>query len=262
MYIKLFGRDNIDLNLNEHKKAVDIANGQIKSFAQNNKVNVSDRQLSFILGAVEEACVTYEEEFKRSYEMVRLFVTLRQGSLKINSVECKSFCDELRGVLLDYLLKKFEEEQKDCLDFYDCWEDDLSMEELLSKIRDGDEGVLKNLLKEERCNVEATLSEKKRAKKSLVRMMCHILHPDYLKIRETLPKNEVCFVYDVLVFAGLQKDDGLTSDDDKYDRIKHLVQKYEYVYTGEGEGEGDEMTDEEREECYMVIGRKYYRYKK
>lgn len=60
------------------------------------------------------------------------------------------------------------------------------------------------------------------------------------------------------MFAGLQKDNGLTSVDDKYDRINDFCMKEEYIYTGVDAGV---MGDEFVEDPEFIIGRTYYRFR-
>ena len=54
-----------------------------------------------------------------------------------------------------------------------------------------------------------------------------ILHPDYLEYKNGLPKKEVCFIYDLLVFVGLKDESFPYANDDKYDSIKRFFKKNE-----------------------------------
>ena len=202
----------------EYRNEIEKTAGEIQVLARNNKMNVDREIVGYILYAIELALYSSLEETRKINEFARLSLALNTGKqIKFGKTECCCFKEDLKTIICDYLAKWFQEDlhpvRKMLLDFD------------VGKVLGGDVFELKRLVEKVDDELRYQELNDKYKCKVLARRICEILHPDYMKDKRLLPKNEVCFIYDILVYANLRDDEGKTAPDDKYDAIKRFFKK-------------------------------------
>lgn len=190
-YFELFGGDFIDLDLKEHKESAEIAILELERMAKKYNVATESGKISYILGAVESVCcISLYELNERCLEMINLFVTLHlHNPIIVGGVRCCSCDEELKTVILDYLLNKFSEEMTFVPELYNCAHG-LSMEEIVCKVKCNNKNFINCMLEEATRFVELDLKEKKKRKQTLIQVMCQLLHPDYLEYKKLCLKTK------------------------------------------------------------------------
>lgn len=214
----------------------DIKNKEISNsimdLANKNNISITEEQ-SFNIASIVNSSDSkiYQEE---PYELINIIISLHSKTkIKIGNIESDIFNKELKKVLINYISEKYAHcFRRTYQKYYTTLR--MPIPTISQKIKDFDYKFLVELRAEIKKALEKEKFEKKNSNyiKSTSRNICEELHPDYLDYIKGLSKKEVCFIYDVLVFAKLKHDNGMTSDDDKYDNIKRYFIKQTYEDNG------------------------------
>ena len=203
----------------EYRSAIEKTAGEIQALARKNQVNVNREYVGCIMYAIGLTLSSFSlDETRKLNEFSRLFLALHTGKqIKVGRIEICSFKENFMDLACGYLAKWFQEELHPLIKAM------LSID--VDRVLDGDICELNRLVKISNNDLLFIESNEKKKCKILARRICEILHPDYMNYREWMPKNEVCFIYDILVYANLREDDGVAAPDDKYDAIKRFIKK-------------------------------------
>ena len=200
---------------------------QIGIIADANCVEINDAQVDNIIWEV--GCMSLSrndiiKQWEKDCELIDMIVAIHSNKrIKVGCVEFGKYWDKkMKGLMIDVLAKTGVVHFRHVGGIY-------RKEDIINRILNNDREYLL-IVKSE---VEERLKTAKRNAKpcNLIKYfsqkICTILHPDYLEYKNGLPKKEVCFIYDLLVFVGLKDRNLLFINDDKYDSIKRFFKKVE-----------------------------------
>ena len=200
---------------------------QIGIIADANCVEINDSQLDNISWEVVGVDLSHDDIIKqqeRNCELIDMIIALHSNKrIKVGCVEFSKYWDEQMKVLMLGVLAKAG------LIYFRHLGGIYRKEDIINRIFNNDrEYLLKVKLEiEERLKTVKKNGKPCNLIKHFSQRICMILHPDYLEYKNGLPKKEVCFIYDLLVFVGLKDESFPYANDDKYDSIKRFFKKNE-----------------------------------
>ena len=200
---------------------------QIGFIADANCVEINDSQLDNISWEVVGVDLSHDDIIKqqeRNCELIDMIIALHSNKrIKVGCVEFSKYWDEQMKVLMLGVLAKAG------LIYFRHLGGIYRKEDIINRILNNDrEYLLKVKLEiEERLKTVKKNGKPCNLIKHFSQRICMILHPDYLEYKNGLPKKEVCFIYDLLVFVGLKDESFPYANDDKYDSIKRFFKKNE-----------------------------------